>query len=40
MKLTENIYLVGGNAYGYSAMGDCNIYMIDCGESLVIIDTG
>jgi glyoxylase-like metal-dependent hydrolase (beta-lactamase superfamily II) len=40
MKLTENIYLVGGNAYGYSAAGDCNIYMIDCGGSLAIVDTG
>ena len=40
MKLTENIYLVGGNAYGYSAAGDCNIFMIDCGGSLALVDTG
>ncbi|MCW3989925.1 MAG: MBL fold metallo-hydrolase [Candidatus Bathyarchaeota archaeon] len=40
MKLTENIYLVGGYGYGYSAVGDCNIYMIDCGGSLAIVDTG
>jgi glyoxylase-like metal-dependent hydrolase (beta-lactamase superfamily II) len=40
MRLTENIYLVGGYAYGYSAMGDCNIYLIDCGGSLALVDTG
>ena len=40
MKLTEKVFLIGGNAYGYSAIGDCNVYMIDCGQSLAIIDTG
>ena len=40
MKLTEHIYLVGGSAYGYSATGDCNIFMIDCGGSLALVDTG
>ena len=40
MKLTENIYLAGGNAYGYSPVGDCNIYLIDCGGSLALVDTG
>jgi glyoxylase-like metal-dependent hydrolase (beta-lactamase superfamily II) len=40
MRLTEHIYLVGGNAYGYSAAGDCNIFMIDCGGSLTLVDTG
>jgi glyoxylase-like metal-dependent hydrolase (beta-lactamase superfamily II) len=40
MKLTEHIYLVGGKAYGYSAEGDCNVYMVDCGGSLALFDTG
>jgi glyoxylase-like metal-dependent hydrolase (beta-lactamase superfamily II) len=40
MRLTEKVFLIGGSAYGYSAIGDCNVYMIDCGGSLAIIDTG
>ena len=40
VKLTEKVYLVGGSAYGISAMGDCNLYLIDCGRKLALIDTG
>jgi len=40
MKLTESVYLVGGAAYGYSAVGDCNIYLVDCNGKCAIIDTG
>lgn len=40
MKLTDRIYLIGGMAYGYSALGDCNMYLIDCGSALALIDTG
>lgn len=40
MKLTDRIYLIGGGAYGYSAPGDCNMYLVDCGGELAIIDTG
>lgn len=40
LKLTEKVYLVGGGAYGYSAPGDCNMYMVDCGGKLAIVDTG
>lgn len=40
LKLTEKVYLIGGGAYGYSAPGDCNMYMVDCGGKLVMIDTG
>ena len=40
MKLTDRIYLVGGSAYGYSAPGDCNMYLVDCGDELALIDTG
>jgi glyoxylase-like metal-dependent hydrolase (beta-lactamase superfamily II) len=40
LKLTERIYLIGGGAYGYSATGDCNMYVIDCNGSLALIDTG
>jgi len=40
LKLTEKVYLIGGSAYGYSAPGDCNLYIVDCGDSLAMIDSG
>ena len=40
MKLTERVYLVGGSGYGLSPTGDCNIFLIDGGEEMAIIDTG
>lgn len=40
MKLTDSVYLVGGSAYGLSAAGDCNVYLIDCGGESVLIDAG
>ena len=40
MRLTENVYLVGGSGYGLSPTGDCNVYIIDGGSELALIDTG
>ncbi|MGB9622856.1 MAG: MBL fold metallo-hydrolase, partial [Candidatus Bathyarchaeia archaeon] len=40
MRLTEKIYLVGGASFEYSAKGDCNIFLVDCGETLALIDSG
>ena len=40
MKLTDSVYLVGGSAFGLSALGDCNVYLIDCGGESVLIDAG
>jgi glyoxylase-like metal-dependent hydrolase (beta-lactamase superfamily II) len=40
MKLTETVYLIGGAAYGLSAAGDCNVYLIDCGGKYAVIDAG
>jgi len=40
MRLTDRTYLIGGSAYGYSAPGDCNMYLVDCGDELALIDTG
>ncbi len=40
MKLTESVYLVGGAAYGLSPAGDCNVYLIDGGKELALVDTG
>ncbi len=40
MKLTDSVHLVGGSAYGLSALGDCNIYLVNCGNEYALIDTG
>jgi glyoxylase-like metal-dependent hydrolase (beta-lactamase superfamily II) len=40
MKLTEHVYLVGGSGYGLSPNGDCNIFLIDGGNEMALIDTG
>lgn len=40
MKLTDRVYLIGSGAYGYSATGDCNMYLVDCNGSLAMVDTG
>jgi hydroxyacylglutathione hydrolase len=40
MKLTERIHLVGGSGYGLSPIGDCNVYLVNGGKELALIDTG
>ena len=40
MKLTERVHLVGGSGYGLSPSGDCNIYLVNGGRELALIDTG
>jgi len=40
MKITDRVYLVGGDDFGYSAPGDCNVYLIDGGTELALVDTG
>jgi glyoxylase-like metal-dependent hydrolase (beta-lactamase superfamily II) len=40
MKLTDSVHLVGGSAYGLSAAGDCNVYLVNCGDEFALIDTG
>jgi glyoxylase-like metal-dependent hydrolase (beta-lactamase superfamily II) len=40
MKLTDRVYLVGGSGYGISPTGDCNVYIVDGGSKLALIDTG
>ncbi len=40
MKITDQIYLVGGAGFGYSASGDCNVYLLDGRGVLALIDTG
>lgn len=40
MKLGDNLYLVGGGAWGLSHTFDCNVYVIDTRAGLVMIDSG
>ena len=40
MRLTEKVYLIGGGGFGYSAPGDCNMYLVDCGNGVALIDAG
>ena len=40
MKLTDSVHLVGGSAYGLSAAGDCNVYLVDCGGEYAMVDAG
>jgi glyoxylase-like metal-dependent hydrolase (beta-lactamase superfamily II) len=40
MKLTNRVYLVGGSGYGLSPIGDCNVYLLDGGSEMALIDTG
>lgn len=43
MRITSRIYIVGGGVwggFGLSPGPDCNVYLIDCGSSLVLIDCG
>ncbi|MEM1484325.1 MBL fold metallo-hydrolase [Oscillospiraceae bacterium PP1C4] len=42
MQLTKRIYLVGSGWAGsnFTDSHDCDIYLVDCGEKLVLIDAG
>ena len=42
MKILDDIYIVGGGEYGIgiSHNSDCNIFLIDCGDEAVLIDSG
>lgn len=42
MKLTENVYVVGGGRMGFGISGalDCHVYLIDGGSELALVDPG
>ena len=42
MQLTEHIYLVASGDTSFSLTGalDCNVYLIDTGAGLILIDAG
>ena len=40
MQITEEVYLIGSSSFGLSHEFDCNLYAVDCGDELVMIDAG
>ena len=42
MKLTDDVYLVGGGDYGFNLTHrlDCHTYPIDGGDELALVDAG
>lgn len=42
MRLTDEVYLVGGGDYGFNLSDrlDCHTYVVKSGDELVLIDTG
>lgn len=42
MKLTKNVYVVGGGQAGFGISGilDCHVYVIDGGSELALVDAG
>ncbi len=40
MRILEDVYLVGSGVIGLSAPTDCNVYVVDAGSSLVMVDAG
>ncbi len=42
MRLTERIWLVGSGLQGFGLTNDfdCHVYLVDCGASVVLIDSG
>lgn len=42
MRLTEQVYVIGGGSLGYgiSSPYDCNVYAVDSGDEVILIDAG
>jgi len=40
LRITEHLYLIGSGAHGISHRGDCHVYLVDAGPSLLFIDAG
>ncbi len=42
MKLTEHVYLIasGNNGLSLTSALDCNVYLIDSGDGLILVDAG
>ena len=40
MQITDRIYLVGSEQFGLSHLLDCNCYLVDAPDGLLLVDTG
>ncbi|MDH5441735.1 MAG: hypothetical protein OEY31_14130, partial [Candidatus Bathyarchaeota archaeon] len=40
MKITRDVYMVGSGQIRLSNPFDCHVYLVDCGDELVLIDAG
>ncbi len=40
MRLMKNLYMIGSGQIRLSNPLDCHIYLVDCGENLVLVDAG
>ena len=40
MQITDHLHLVGSEQFAISHLLDCNCYLIDGGDALVLVDTG
>jgi glyoxylase-like metal-dependent hydrolase (beta-lactamase superfamily II) len=40
MELLDGIYLVGSGETGVSDRYDCHVYLLDCGDAALVIDSG
>ena len=40
VRILPNLYLVGSGAVGLSNAGDCHVYLVDAGDSLIMFDAG
>ncbi|MFB0503303.1 MAG: MBL fold metallo-hydrolase [Candidatus Bathyarchaeia archaeon] len=40
MKITRDVYMVGSGQIRLSDPFDCHVYLVDCGDELVLIDAG
>ena len=40
MRLTDHLYLIGSGHFGLSQAFDCSVYVVECGQELVLVDSG
>jgi glyoxylase-like metal-dependent hydrolase (beta-lactamase superfamily II) len=40
MRLIDDVYLVSGGSFGLGHFADCNVYLVDCGNEVILIDSG
>ena len=40
IQLAGDVYLISGGFFGLGHFADCNVYLVNCGNELVLIDSG